>query len=182
MPKWPFWKINVSLVRRAIWRVNVHNNQLAFILYDRSQSACRLMISDHLTRVFRGGKVCIILFVPVLIQFSGQISSLSETDLYFTEIYKITISLCKCSASFLKEACIYMFLPLSPLKATLNQIQFYYLHTEHCCYVCPNANSLSQQLNNRSYNPSCCQIKPAFWTKVSTVFKMRPLLDKTHLT
>ena len=36
--------------------------------------------------------------------------------------------------------------------------------------------------NQFSEKPPCCQIKPAFWTKMATVFKMSSSLNKTYLT
>ena len=61
--------------------------------------------------------------LDMLTQFQGQTSPLFVTEPYFTEIYKITISICQCSAFLLKKlACMYAFLSLSPTEAILNQI------------------------------------------------------------
>ena len=57
---------------------------------------------------------------PCLSQYVFQANPISKltgplfrTDLYFAGIYKITISICQCSAFPLKEACLYALLPLS---------------------------------------------------------------------
>ena len=57
-------------------------------------------------------------FVPALILRQPNFKAKSSmptfrTDLYFTEIHKITISTCQCSAFFLTEACMYVCLAIS---------------------------------------------------------------------
>ena len=61
------------------------------------------------------------MFVPALIlsqpKFQSHISPLFGTDLYFTEIYRITISIFQCPAFFLEEACVHVLLPLTAFEA-----------------------------------------------------------------